>query len=71
MAPHLTHRPVSRHAQPAPQVVPCSWQTGGPLRLASDRARIDNEVPVTIELVERLPHTSGKIKHVISDVARD
>jgi len=26
---------------------------------------------VTIELVERLPHTSGKIKHVISDVARD
>ena len=39
-------------------------------RAVSDlRVRIDNEVPVTIEYVESLPYTRGKIKYVLSDVA--
>ena len=35
------------------------------------RSRIDNEVPVTIEYVESLPYTRGKIKYVVSDVAAE
>jgi phenylacetate-CoA ligase len=33
------------------------------------RRRIDHEVPVTLEYVDRLPFTGGKVKYVISDVA--
>jgi phenylacetate-CoA ligase len=33
------------------------------------RQRIDNEVPITTELVDDLPFTGGKIKYVISDLA--
>jgi phenylacetate-CoA ligase len=33
------------------------------------RRRIDEEVPVTVEHVDRLPFTGGKIKYVISDLA--
>lgn len=33
------------------------------------RRRIDHEVPVTTEFVDRLPFTGGKVKYVISDLA--
>jgi phenylacetate-CoA ligase len=36
--------------------------------VASLRERIENEVPVTLEYVDRLPYTGGKTKYVISDV---
>jgi phenylacetate-CoA ligase len=32
------------------------------------RRRIDDEVPVTTEYVDRLPFTGGKVKYVVSDV---
>jgi phenylacetate-CoA ligase len=33
------------------------------------RHRIENEVPVTTEFVDRLPFTGGKVKYVVSDLA--
>lgn len=33
------------------------------------RRRIDDEVPVTVEHVDQLPFTGGKVKYVISDLA--
>jgi phenylacetate-CoA ligase len=33
------------------------------------RQRIDNEVPITTEYVDRLPFTGGKVKYVLSDLA--
>ena len=40
----LTRPADDRHDQPHPQVVPCSWQHGGPITLASDSVAIISAV---------------------------
>ncbi|RGE16230.1 phenylacetate--CoA ligase family protein [Leucobacter sp. wl10] len=37
--------------------------------VAKVRMRIDDEVPIALEYVDRLPHTGGKTKYLISEVA--
>ena len=59
--PHLTHRPAAENITPAGQrgrdVVPCFWQQGGPIGLASDTKVMARQAGVLRDRVRVLDST--------------